>query len=250
MSEQKKYILVNKGTIPLSGVVNDCSDLCVPAIKGESLASILNKICAKTSNTSSVSQEVDPYFTASPAYGITNLNVTQWNLAYTNMLSSENVQDITGGMLTNTDTVNLTYNDGLNSISADVIIGGIDNSLLNLVVWDGSSFKLRQVSSILNSAYTIHTVTSASYTVTDTIGEHIYLCDTSAAAGTITINLPTVVGNTAKYTFKQINAANMVIVDANGLETIDQDTTATIAFQNTAFTIVSDNTAWHIINKT
>lgn len=52
-NDQKKYILVNKSKIPLSGVVNDCSDLCVPATKGEPLSSILNKICEKVGSQGS-----------------------------------------------------------------------------------------------------------------------------------------------------------------------------------------------------
>lgn len=150
-NDQKKYILINKGTFPLSGIVNDCSDLCVPAAKGESLASILNKICAKTGSSAGIGAEVDPYFTVSPAYNIANIDITHWNLAYTNMLSPENVQDIIGNILTDTLTVNLSYNDALNTISADVIVGAVNNSLTNLVAWDGTAFKLRQVSSLVTT---------------------------------------------------------------------------------------------------
>lgn len=49
MSEQNKYILVQRGEYPLTKVVNDCDHLglCFPTGKGESLQSILKKLCAK-----------------------------------------------------------------------------------------------------------------------------------------------------------------------------------------------------------
>lgn len=44
----KKYIIVSDPNIGLSQIKADClkGDLCIPFVKGESLVSILNKICA------------------------------------------------------------------------------------------------------------------------------------------------------------------------------------------------------------
>jgi hypothetical protein len=52
MSEPNKYIIVNGRDYPLTRVVNDCDvlGLCVPVAKGESLQSILRKLCAKINN--------------------------------------------------------------------------------------------------------------------------------------------------------------------------------------------------------
>lgn len=49
MQDGKKYIIVSEPPIGLSLIKNDCQagDLCVPTKKGESLVSILNKICEK-----------------------------------------------------------------------------------------------------------------------------------------------------------------------------------------------------------
>ena len=54
-----KYIIVNKGEIPLSAVINDCpGELCVPTRKGETLPSILDKVCKKAMSL----KECDPVF--------------------------------------------------------------------------------------------------------------------------------------------------------------------------------------------
>lgn len=46
--EDKKYIIITDANIKLSQIKDDCpGKLCVPTIKGESLISILNKICNK-----------------------------------------------------------------------------------------------------------------------------------------------------------------------------------------------------------
>jgi hypothetical protein len=52
MAEPNKYIIVNGKDYPLTRVINDCDllGLCVPTAKGESLQSILKKLCAKIGN--------------------------------------------------------------------------------------------------------------------------------------------------------------------------------------------------------
>ncbi len=48
MQDNKKYIVVNNGPIPLSKVTVDCAmNLCVPTKKGDSLISVLSKMCAR-----------------------------------------------------------------------------------------------------------------------------------------------------------------------------------------------------------
>jgi hypothetical protein len=47
MHKKKDYIIVKDRHPRISEVKNDCVNLCVPAGNGESLASILQKICAK-----------------------------------------------------------------------------------------------------------------------------------------------------------------------------------------------------------
>lgn len=61
MNDQNKYIILHKGRIPLSGIMVDCAiNTCVPARQGESLVSVLNKICDKVAAPA----ESDPIYTA------------------------------------------------------------------------------------------------------------------------------------------------------------------------------------------
>lgn len=47
MKSKKEYVIVKDRHPRISEVLNDCVSLCVPTSKGESLASILKKLCAK-----------------------------------------------------------------------------------------------------------------------------------------------------------------------------------------------------------
>lgn len=62
---------------------------------------------------------------SSTAISLTSSSISNFN---------EAAQDAVGGILTDTASIDLTYNDGSNLITADVIPGGVDhNSLLNYV---------------------------------------------------------------------------------------------------------------------
>lgn len=65
-----------------------------------------------------------------------------------------------------------------------------------------------------------------------------------AGAG-IKLTLPTAVGNTNLYTIKN-KVASSVLVVADGVETIDDATTALMETKYTAIDLISDNAAWHI----
>lgn len=92
-------------------------------------------------------------------------------------------------------------------------------------------------------------ITATPYNAAQTTGDVILLVDATAAGGAVTINLPTAVGNTAKFTIKKIDAgADIVTIDANGAETIDSDATKEILFENTSITIVSDGANWERID--
>ncbi len=70
-----------------------------------------------------------------------------------------------------------------------------------------------------------------------------------ATAGEQTVSLPSAVGLTGKkYIIKKIDSsANLVVVEADGSETIDGDATKEIAFQNSAMVIISNGSNWFII---
>lgn len=82
---------------------------------------------------------------------------------------------------------------------------------------------------------------SATYSETATTGERIILC-----SGTFTINLPTAVGNHAKFTVDLVTAG-AVTVDPAGTETIDGSATAVVNTQYASITFVSDGANWVII---
>lgn len=90
------------------------------------------------------------------------------------------------------------------------------------------------------SSYTV-TTQAAGYTEAATSGEYIRLCDNAAG---FTVNLPTAVGNTAKLTFKKMQAAGAIVLDGSGTQTIDGGLTATLNAQYEAVTLVSDNSNW------
>lgn len=67
MSDVKKNYIVVKDRHPrISEVQNDCTNFCVPAKKNESLASILQKMCAKITNLESNSVISAPIATGCP----------------------------------------------------------------------------------------------------------------------------------------------------------------------------------------
>jgi hypothetical protein len=97
------------------------------------------------------------------------------------------------------------------------------------------------------SGYNITTVTTTSSSPSDTTGERILLCDAATAGGNITINLPTAVSNTAKFTIKKIDSgSNKIIIDPNSTQTIEGLTTWELFSQYDSISIVSDNANWMI----
>jgi hypothetical protein len=86
---------------------------------------------------------------------------------------------------------------------------------------------------------------AATYNAAATSGTTIILCNTTS--NSITVNLPTAVGNTAIYEIKKIAAANSMILDPASTETIDGSATITVVVENESLTLVSDNTNWKVI---
>lgn len=83
--ERKKYVILKDGgKTPFSQVINDCDNFCFPAKSGDSLSTIFKKLCnyIKTNNTTGIDRELDPIFQASPSFNITNLNISNWNEAF------------------------------------------------------------------------------------------------------------------------------------------------------------------------
>ena len=101
------------------------------------------------------------------------------------------------------------------------------------------------VSPIWYTPVSTTTVTGTTHNATATFGTVCVLCDTTS--NTVTVNLPTAVGNTALYEIKKIATANSMIIDGLSTETIDGSATVTVVVENESLTLVSDNTNWKVI---
>ena len=95
--------------------------------------------------------------------------------------------------------------------------------------------------------YTVVSVSSTPYTATQTSGDIVLLVD-ATTAGATTINLPTAVGNTAKFTIKKIDTGtNTVTIDGNSSETIDGSLTAVLKVPYVSVTLISNSSNWFVI---
>lgn len=91
--------------------------------------------------------------------------------------------------------------------------------------------------------------TSVTTVTTNTLVGAYNIVLVDASAGNVTISLPAAASvNNQNFEVKKIDStSNLVIIDADGSETIDGDTTMTLAFQNSAIDLVSNGTSWYII---
>jgi hypothetical protein len=92
-------------------------------------------------------------------------------------------------------------------------------------------------SGITRSVSSISTNTSAGATA---ITDYVYLC-----TATLTITLPTAVGNTNRYAIKNVGGTTTIATTSS--QTIDGSTTATLSVQYVTVEVVSDGANWNII---
>lgn len=77
----EKYIVLKKGETKFSQVVSDCeTGFCFPTSKGDNLNTVFKKMCSYL--TKIRTDETDPVFTASPSFGITSQDISNWNEAF------------------------------------------------------------------------------------------------------------------------------------------------------------------------
>ena len=89
--------------------------------------------------------------------------------------------------------------------------------------------------------------TSTNISPTETIGLITILCN--ATSGNITVSLPTAVGSEAAFNIKKVDSSsNTVIIDPNGAQTIDGESTVTIYDDDDFVQVQSDGTNWVITN--
>lgn len=87
----------------------------------------------------------------------------------------------------------------------------------------------------VNSISTTQTAGSAALT------DYVYLC-----TGTMTLTLPTAVGNTNRYTVKRVGSGTITVATTSS-QTIDGSTTAALTVQYQTLEFISDNANWNII---
>jgi len=89
---------------------------------------------------------------------------------------------------------------------------------------------------------------SQAITSNTTLADIDQVVDVNASGGEVTIILPAVDNNQRKISIIKVDAsAFQVIIDGNGSETINGDTTLILEFQYDAATLVSSSTGWRII---
>jgi len=77
--------------------------------------------------------------------------------------------------------------------------------------------------------------------------DHFLCCDTTDGDITITL-LPAAESKGHRLEIKKLDSSgNTIIIDGNGVETIDGQVTQTLANQYDCLTIISDGTGWDII---
>jgi hypothetical protein len=144
---------------------------------------------------------------------------------------------------------NLNYADASMDISLDVVNRLIEFKV-NISATAGNTLTLNPDGLYVPASgggfgYTVVNVNTTPYTIVPITGVYVYLVD--ASGGSITMNFPTAIGNTALYTVKKVdNSANTVVLDPNGAQTLDGLATQTIRFQNTSVDIYSDNANLYI----
>ena len=117
---------------------------------------------------------------------------------------------------------------------------GLETDTRRIKIGDG-------ITAYTSLAYITRAVAKKTANYTLAIADRGVLAD--ATAGAFTISLPTAASaKDVEFFVKKIDiSGNTVIIDGNGAETIDGQTTQIISEQYTAITIYSDGTEWHIL---
>lgn len=92
---------------------------------------------------------------------------------------------------------------------------------------------------ITRSVSSISTPTTAGATAST---DYVYL-----VSGTTTLTLPTAVGNTNRYTVKNVDASLTTTIATTSAQTIDGSASATLPVSNTSVDLISNGSNWAII---
>jgi hypothetical protein len=92
------------------------------------------------------------------------------------------------------------------------------------------------------AAFAKISIQSANYGLGGSQGEVVL------ASGTITITLPTAIGNDYFYTVKKTDSsANTITLNTTSSQTIDGGSSATLKVQYASITLISDGSNWNVI---
>jgi hypothetical protein len=175
----------------------------------------------RNQSTSTVTTVMSLFATSNVAIGSSTDNGFKFEVTGTSRLSGAATMTSTvtmSGIASNT-TANVLY---FNSSTGAVTYGAAPS---------GSGGITRSV----NNISTTQTAGAAAST------DYVYLI-----SGTTTLTLPTAVGNTNRYTLKNVGV-NTVTINTTSSQTIDGSTSLTMAVQYTALDVISDGTNWNII---
>lgn len=134
------------------------------------------------------------------------------------------------GAATMTSTVTMS---GISSVTTANVL--YYNTSTGAVTYGAAPSGSGGITRSVNNISTTQTAGSAAST------DYVYLI-----SGTTTLTLPTAVGNTNRYTLKNVGT-NTVTINTTSSQTIDGSTSITMAVQYTALDVISDGTNWNII---
>lgn len=93
-----------------------------------------------------------------------------------------------------------------------------------------------------------HTVTTKTNDYTATTNDEVILANATSVSSTLTVTLPTAVGNTNIYDIKKIDSSShTVTIATTSSQTIDGGSTAVLQVQYASISVVSDGANWFVI---
>jgi len=152
----------------------------------------------------------------------------------------------------NTGGYSLTISDGdLLKLANGAFTGDIDTAVLTgfqTYTFQDATGTIAFLSDIVSPVPTVESTSDSNFAPTSTTPSTLISADTSS--NDVTIDLPAAVGKTGFiYSIKKTDAANNLIIDANGAELIDGVITQTLTDLFDWISIQSNGTSWDVVSK-
>ena len=164
--------------------------------------------------------------------------------------------DITSSVATSTTTPVITLNIPTASATNRGALSSADWSTFNgkqgaitltttgtsgAATFIGNTLNIPQYSGGGGITRSINNISTATTAAAASTTDYVYLI-----SGTTTLTLPTAVGNTNRYTLKNVGT-NIVTINTTSSQTIDGSTSITMSVRYTALDVISDGTNWNIL---